>query len=177
LDSKHRYLENDTAGDNMIRSDSIHIIPATDHTVETLEMMLSGSEQQAFPIVTSLQEMQLVGYAGKAELLHAINRAKLEAIPSDAACLFIDPQRFSDASSILDLRPWMDSTPFTIHPRLPMTLVLEIFKKLGLGSVLVTRRGKLCGIITKIDLLHHLNFLNDPSGNYRPVSIWNRETG
>ncbi len=177
MDSKDKYLENDTAGDNMTRVDSMHLIPATDHTVETLEMMLSGSEHQAFPIVSSFQEMQLVGFAGKAELLHAINCAKLDGIPSDAACLFSELTEFSDANHILDLRRWMDSTPFTIHPRLPMILVLEIFKKLGLRSVLITRRGKLCGIITKKDLLHHLNFLNDPSGNYRPVSVWERETG
>ena len=36
LDLKDKYLENDTAEDNMTRVDIMHIIPATDHTVETL---------------------------------------------------------------------------------------------------------------------------------------------
>lgn len=139
--------------------------------------MLSGSEYQGFPIVSSLQEMQLIGYAGKAELLHAINSAKLNSRSSSSTCLFTDIPEFSDSNHVLDLRRWMDATPFTLHPRLSMSLVLEIFKKLGLRSILITSRGKLCGIITKKDVLQHVNFLNDPTGTYRPVSVWERETG
>ena len=139
--------------------------------------MLSESGYQGFPIVSSLQEMYLVGYAGKAELLYAIKRAKDSLMSGNSICLFSEHPPVSDTDVTLDLRPWMDSTPFTLHPRYPMGLVLEVFKKLGLRSVLITRRGKLCGLITKKDLLHHLNCLNDPMGRYSPVGVWDRETG
>ena len=137
-------------------------------------MMLSGCEFQGFPIVSSLQEMHLVGYAGNPELLYAIRQAKHKTMSGSSSCLFLEPSDITELTKALDLRPWMDRTPFTLHPRYPISLVLEMFKKLGLRYVLITKRGKLCGIITKKDLLRHLQFIKEPI-KYAETEF--RETG
>ncbi len=56
----------------------------------------------------------------------------------------------------VDFRPWIDQTPITLSPTLPVEIVLEIFKKMGLRYALISNHGRLCGIVTKKDLLRHL---------------------
>ena len=61
----------------------------------------------------------------------------------------------------LDLRPWIDSTPYTISPNYKVVKVLEIFKKIGLRHVMIVKRGKLVGLLNKKDLLRYLATLKD----------------
>jgi chloride channel 3/4/5 len=51
---------------------------------------------------------------------------------------------FQQESNILrtvDFSAWIDITPMTVHPAFPVEGVLELFKKMGLRHVLVTRNG------------------------------------
>ncbi|KAI9217677.1 chloride channel [Blastocladiella britannica] len=57
---------------------------------------------------------------------------------------------------LVDMVPWIDATPVNLVPRTPMEVVVELFKKVGLRYVLVTRNGELLGLITKKDVLRHL---------------------
>lgn len=61
-----------------------------------------------------------------------------------------------DPRHVLDFKSWIDQTPVTVSPRCPMEIVLELFRKLGLRYVLVTYEGRLEGLLTKKDLLAHL---------------------
>jgi chloride channel 3/4/5 len=62
----------------------------------------------------------------------------------------------SDPRQFLDFKSWIDQTPVTVSPKCPMEIVLELFRKLGLRYVLVTYQGRLEGLLTKKDLLAHL---------------------
>lgn len=55
--------------------------------------------------------------------------------------------------------------PITITDQTPMETVIDMFRKLGLRQTLVTRSGKLLGIITKKDVLKHIKQMenDDPS--------------
>jgi predicted transcriptional regulator len=53
----------------------------------------------------------------------------------------------------VDFRPWVDTTPITVEPKMEIDTVLDMFKKLGLRYAIVTSRGKLDGIVTKKDML------------------------
>ncbi|VDN45258.1 unnamed protein product [Gongylonema pulchrum] len=44
----------------------------------------------------------------------------------------------------------------TVTDQTPMETVIDMFRKLGLRQVLVTRNGRLLGIITKKDILHFM---------------------
>lgn len=52
-----------------------------------------------------------------------------------------------------DFSPFVDATPITVHPRLPLETVMELFKKMGPRVILVERRGMLVGLVTVKDCL------------------------
>ena len=53
----------------------------------------------------------------------------------------------------VNLVNYVDHPPLGVDPRVPIELVIDLFKKLGPRVVIVKQNGKLCGIITKKDLL------------------------
>ena len=60
-----------------------------------------------------------------------------------------------EAVSSLDFGQYIDSTPISIHPHLPLETVMDMFKKLGPRVILVELRGKVCGLITVKDVLKY----------------------
>ena len=44
----------------------------------------------------------------------------------------------------------------TLSDQTPMEIVIDMFRKLGLRQILVTRNGRLLGIITKKDILRFM---------------------
>lgn len=55
----------------------------------------------------------------------------------------------------IDLSRYIDHTPLTVHPRLPLETVMEIFKKMGPRAILVEHRGRLSGLVTVKDCLKY----------------------
>ena len=47
----------------------------------------------------------------------------------------------------------MDKTPISVNPQVTAAFVLDIFKKVGPRYIIVKKRGKLVGLITKKDVL------------------------
>lgn len=62
----------------------------------------------------------------------------------------------SATSPLIDFRQWVDPTPVTVHFQTAVEIILELFQKLGLRYILLVEKGRLKGIITKKDLLRHL---------------------
>jgi chloride channel 3/4/5 len=60
-----------------------------------------------------------------------------------------------EAVSSLDFGQYVDSTPVSVHPHLPLETVMEMFKKLGPRVILVELRGKVCGLVTVKDVLKY----------------------
>ncbi|KAJ3392558.1 glycerol ethanol, ferric requiring protein [Lobulomyces angularis] len=58
-----------------------------------------------------------------------------------------------DMVQSLNLTYYMDSTPLSVHPKVSVELVMDMFKKLGPRKIIVKQMGLLKGIITKKDLL------------------------
>jgi signal-transduction protein with cAMP-binding, CBS, and nucleotidyltransferase domain len=56
----------------------------------------------------------------------------------------------------------------------PVSLVFDMFKKLGLRYILVAHRGVLNGIITKKDILQHIQ-QNQPSSNKKKLRAMDPE--
>lgn len=55
----------------------------------------------------------------------------------------------------VDFSRYIDHTPLTVHPRLPLETVMEIFKKMGPRAILVEHRGRLSGLVTVKDCLKY----------------------
>jgi chloride channel 3/4/5 len=70
------------------------------------------------------------------------------------------PRTFDDIAAsagvrAVDFSPYVDFAPLTVHPRLPLETVMEIFKKMGPRVILVEHRGKLTGLVTVKDCLKY----------------------
>ncbi|KAM0750700.1 hypothetical protein T439DRAFT_325753 [Meredithblackwellia eburnea MCA 4105] len=67
----------------------------------------------------------------------------------------------------VSLKSWMDETPFCVHPDTPMEVVVQMFQRLGLRSMLFTKQGVLQGLVTKMDI--HAHMQPDPAAVERRV--------
>ncbi|OKP12613.1 hypothetical protein PENSUB_1706 [Penicillium subrubescens] len=155
-------------------------LPASDFPVREAEHLLSDNKFQGFPIVEDRSTKTLVGYIGRTELRYAIDRARSQGLVSPRArCVFTQeaaeatvaqrasgsqhlraPDTFdgiqaSVGAGIVDFSQYVDHTPLTVHPRLPLETVMEIFKKMGPRVILVEHRGRLTGLVTVKDCLKY----------------------
>lgn len=69
----------------------------------------------------------------------------------------MDASRSDAATDALDLGNWVDQTPLSVPPSMPLEVVMDLFKKMGPRVILVTnRQGSLEGLVTVKDLLKHI---------------------
>lgn len=157
-------------------------LPTTGMIMKNLETLLEQDKYQGFPIVEDLNTKILVGYIGRTELRYAVDRVKkARAINPTAKCYFSPPANdvntthsipptpltpsaptnfdFSNASSSssssVDFSHFIDLTPVTVHPRLPLETVMELFQKIGPRVILIEHHGKLMGLVTVKDCLKY----------------------
>uniref|UniRef100_A0A8C1PE18 Chloride channel protein n=1 Tax=Cyprinus carpio TaxID=7962 RepID=A0A8C1PE18_CYPCA len=85
-------------------------------------------------------------------------RQKQDGVVSNSVVYFTEdaPQIPASNPQPLKLRRILNLSPFTVTDHTPMETVVDIFRKLGLRQCLVTRSGRLLGIITKKDVLRHM---------------------
>ncbi|GAA5983957.1 hypothetical protein JCM5350_001806 [Sporobolomyces pararoseus] len=69
-------------------------------------------------------------------------------------------------NSWISLKPWIDEIPVTLSQDTPMEVVVQMFQRIGLRFVLLTKQGVLMGMLTKIDLHAHIH----PSFDSPPVA-------
>lgn len=67
----------------------------------------------------------------------------------------------SDRRRLIDFRLWIDMNPITLPPNMDLETSLILFRKLGLRYALVTKHGILCGLMTKKDILRHIQLYEE----------------
>ncbi|OTA98843.1 hypothetical protein M426DRAFT_325637 [Hypoxylon sp. CI-4A] len=149
-------------------------IPVHGMTLRSIEDLLKQPKYQGFPIVEDLSTRILVGYIGRTELRYAIDRLHREraiTISPEAKCNFsplavnsvtpitptvtINNADYSMSSTSVDFSRYVDPTPVTVHPRLPLETVMELFRKIGPRVILIEHHGKLSGLVTAKDCLKY----------------------
>ena len=158
-------------------------IPSTGMTLKGIERLLANDSYQGFPIIEDENSKILLGYIGRTELRYAIDRARRDHNLSPLAqCIFAPSRRtnsalhpitpttpitphpststssapldyVSSATAAIDFTPYVDATPLTVHPRLPLETVTELFRKIGPRVILIELCGRLCGLVTVKDCL------------------------
>ncbi|KAI8157692.1 putative chloride channel protein UM03490-D [Colletotrichum sp. SAR 10_70] len=144
-------------------------LPVNGMSFAQLERLLKDDKYQGFPIVEDETSKILVGYIGRTELRYAIDRIRRErSISQDAMCSFSPPPAsmtpvtptvavfpsYTSTSSV-DFSRYIDATPVTAHPRLPLETVMELFRKIGPRVVLIEYHGRLSGLVTVKDCLKY----------------------
>ncbi|KAF2239921.1 hypothetical protein EV356DRAFT_477317 [Viridothelium virens] len=160
---------------SQVMTSHLTLLPCSGLELRHLEKIMTENIFQGYPIVEERGSRALVGYIGRTELRYAIDRAKrAQVVPPRAKCYFTaKPERlglgnesagpainFDDMDATrdqlaVDFSRYIDPTPITVHPRLPLETVMELFKKMGPRVILVEYRGKLTGLVTVKDCLKY----------------------
>jgi chloride channel 3/4/5 len=131
-------------------------LPASGWSVRDIEKTMSENAFQGYPVVEDLSSKTLLGYIGRTELRYALDKARKDARASASA--FKSSKVCFDTphdDSHIDLSKFVDPTPLTVHPRLPLETVMELFKKMGPRAILIEYRGRLTGLVTVKDCLKY----------------------
>lgn len=164
---------------------SVLALPVSGWTLSEVEQLLGDDKYQGFPVVEDAESRILVGYIGRTELRYAIDHIKRDRpISSDARCVFapspathssapIPPTVTVDAetsASTINFSRYVDATPVTVHPGLPLETVMELFIKIGPRVILIEYHGKLRGLVTPKDCLKYqfqVEAAESPKDNHR----------
>ena len=165
---------------SQVMQTSVVSLPVNGLTLREVEELLAADKYQGFPIIEDNNSKILVGYIGRTELRYAIDRLRRERdLDPNAKCVFTPPPQprsvtpitptvtingGSTSSTSLDFSRYVDATPVTAHPRLPLETVLELFRKIGPRVILVEYHGKLTGLVTVKDCLKY-QFKVEAAGN------------
>lgn len=149
-------------------------LPTAGYTVADIEQVLKLDKYQGFPIVEDQQSKILAGYIGRTELRYAVEKMKKDRhVPPMARCYFAPPTSATalppttpsslnptisldaGSSTSVDFNRFVDPTPVTVHPRLPLETVMDMFRKIGPRVILIEYRGKILGLVTVKDCLKY----------------------
>ncbi|GAA5830043.1 hypothetical protein JCM3766R1_006747 [Sporobolomyces carnicolor] len=78
-------------------------------------------------------------------------------IVSGSEVLNDDAAKSDSETSFVSLKAWIDEIPVTLSQDTPMEVVVQMFQRIGLRFVLLTKHGALTGMLTKIDIHAHIH--------------------
>ncbi|EMP35491.1 H(+)/Cl(-) exchange transporter 4 [Chelonia mydas] len=163
LDAKDEFTHRTLATDVMRPrrgEPPLSVLTQDSMTVEDVETLIKETDYNGFPVVVSKDSERLIGFAQRRELILAIKNARQrqDGVVSNSIMYFTEdpPELPANSPHPLKLRRILNLSPFTVTDHTPMETVVDIFRKLGLRQCLVTRSGRLLGIITKKDVLRHM---------------------
>ncbi|PIK48248.1 putative H(+)/Cl(-) exchange transporter 3 [Apostichopus japonicus] len=167
LDSKRDFIHNTLASDVMRPRrgmPELAVVTQDNMTMEDIEILLAETTFNAFPVIVSKESKRLVGLVYRKELAQALrkSRNKYDAVSQSKVYFTNDVPLYPapDAPTSINLLYVVDQSPFQVTNQTPASTVVEIFRKLGLRTCLVTQNGTLQGIITKKDVLGHIGALD-----------------
>ncbi|GBE80493.1 predicted protein [Sparassis crispa] len=160
----------------------LHTLPASGICVRDIEERLASTNVKGFPITSPDARHSLVGYIERSELLYVLDKArKVRNISPETPCSFAsneeDQRRVeypgiatgpavgidedismeiietSATPDVLKFWPWVNQTPLTVSPQLPLEIVMQLFKRMGPRVILVEDHGALAGLVTLKDVL------------------------
>jgi len=158
---------------HVMRRDPI-VMTATGMKLHEIETIFSNTQFQGFPVVQDSTSMTLVGYIGRSEMIYLIEKAKrVNRAHSETQCNFRpadadfeviasyseETQQFEepqDSSEVINFGQYVDQTPITVRPQFYLETVMDLFKKIGPGVILIENLGKVVGLITVKDVLRYI---------------------
>lgn len=137
------------------------------HTVASLHARLKTMTQlniSGFPVVTTHEEMLVVGYITRSELKAGLRFAMRHGgsggsglVTPLTPCYFaMLDLRYPRTGPYVDLSGLLDPAPVQVSEGMALYRLHDMFSKLGLRYCLVARFGKLIGICTKKDIVKAL---------------------
>lgn len=151
-------------------------MPSSGIPLQQVTEIMQSTSYQTFPVVRSDTDRTIIGSISRNELRYALDRARrAKQLAPDATCTF---QEVMDAtapggvlsepdivlsagdgraheSTRVDFGQYVDETPITVSPKMPLEIVLQLFRRMGPRVILVSHEGQLAGLVTIKDVLRH----------------------
>ncbi len=134
---------------------SCQVLSCHGHTIDTLQRFLADLPFSGYPVVTTEEDGTLIGYIRSSDLLRTLATALVDPkVTRDTQVIFgMLELRFPRNAPFVDLRPALDRAPIQVVEKMSMEKTMHMFRTLGLQYCLITKFGKLKGILTKKDVL------------------------
>ncbi|KNC78860.1 hypothetical protein SARC_08723 [Sphaeroforma arctica JP610] len=159
LDGKADYKHDYTAQQCMQPQpggEALSVITSHNNTIESLDDLLEKTSFAGFPLIQSNERRVVMGYIARRELRRALDLAQSKGIDSHMRVMFKATPGVPTTHSFVDFRSCLDTGPIQVAGSTPMEIVVDMFRKIGIRYTLVTIEGNLAGIMTKKDLLKHM---------------------
>eukprot|EP00123_Amoebidium_parasiticum_P015351 comp22922_c0_seq1/m.36279 comp22922_c0_seq1/g.36279 ORF comp22922_c0_seq1/g.36279 comp22922_c0_seq1/m.36279 type:complete len:796 (-) comp22922_c0_seq1:461-2848(-) len=169
LDARTEYHHDLCAGDVMHPRDGeppLCVLTVNGNTLGSLLKLLEDTPYKGYPLIDTEDKRALMGYVNRTELQQMLASAS-NSVDPDTRCYFTTSPALRSAQAYVDLRRALDRSPIQVVDDTPMEIVIDLFRKMGLRYVLVTAGGELAGVITKKDILHHLEELGTHKKGHR----------
>ncbi|KAJ1726592.1 glycerol ethanol, ferric requiring protein [Coemansia biformis] len=144
--------------------DDFNVVPSSGMPLDRLVRLVRETPRiRGYPVVDNEQDMRAVGYVYRADILRALaaNRIPHAGAGGSSEWERLPPRLvvFAGTSgTALDLSGLVNTTPITVRPHTSAETTIEIFRKLGPRTILVTSEddGQLVGLLTRKDLLRRM---------------------
>jgi len=168
-----------------IMDSDLECITAQPVAIGELLKDLQNSTYGGYPLIDSTEDRTLLGYVSTAKIVRYLQTelASSASVDTSVQVVFARFLPSLDTQGMLDLSEpslkLIDESAVHVVPETPLAQIHNIFRQLGVKLVMVSRFGKLVGIVTKKAFLHHLhegdigNIRHDPvvHGSFeRPTS-------
>ena len=152
LDSKEEFPYTTIASDCMSpkrggldgQPSTMSYVTSDSMTVDEVETLLKTTSHNGYPVIVSKENQYLVGFVVRKDLLIALQTAKRSMEVYENSKVVFSTSNSSPPGhgpQPLVLRKIVDFAPVTITDQTPMEMVIDMFRKLGLRQVLVTKNG------------------------------------
>ncbi|KEG08499.1 putative CLC-type chloride channel [Trypanosoma grayi] len=150
----------DAVAEDVYAQRTFTVLTAYGFTVGQLNQLLQKMEVSGFPVVNSLTDMTLIGYAPTKKIVRAIQvaAAKDSRVNFDTAVRFAaaPSAELPDGQLEIDATSVVESPLLQVEPACPVSRMLYLFKSLGVRHIMVCHHSKFEGFISKKDFIKFL---------------------
>ncbi|OBT59570.1 hypothetical protein VE04_00009 [Pseudogymnoascus sp. 24MN13] len=132
-------------------------LPTTGCTMADIEAVLADREFQGFPVLRDAVDRvkENHGVLPTARCYFAAPASSASLAPPTPSTPLTPAVTVDGSSSSVDFSRFVDPTPVSVHPRLPLETVMDMFRKIGPRVILIEYRGKVLGLVTVKDCLKY----------------------
>jgi chloride channel 3/4/5 len=159
LDVKSEFNDQTTAFDvleNKQEKTELIILPRDSLTLGELITIVGTWKYNGYPVVVSKDQTSIIGFVLRRDLQLVLQQQKLTNIQSNADTP-ISFSRIIHQSNSIHLYRLLNRSPTTITLDTPTTTIIDMCRKLGAQTILITNdKGHLTGILTKKDIIAYV---------------------
>ncbi|ORZ17766.1 chloride channel [Absidia repens] len=135
-----------------VMQDQMTVMTASGMTFADIDDILENTDYRGFPVAHAATICRFRSDSNDLEVL-------TDTINDDGYVI-------RGSSEAVDFGPYVDQTPLTVHPRLYLETVMDMFKQLGPRVILLEHRGKLVGLVTVKDVLKYIVHMENSQSPY-----------